>query len=137
LSPGEAQSKAMNTAAETNLSTIIKRQRVMVPLTLRELAAKAGVSASHLGRIERGERFPSASILRKIARPLGFDEDELFMLAGYLSPGTPIGAESHEGLDPYVAKMLSREPIETQRAIIGILSILKSIAQNSGEKEPS
>jgi transcriptional regulator with XRE-family HTH domain len=78
----------MNTM-ETNLSTIIKRQRVMVPLTLRELAARAGVSASHLGRIERGERFPSANILRKIARPLGFDEDELFMLAGYLSPGTP------------------------------------------------
>ena len=109
----------------------------MVPLTLRELAAKAGVSASHLGRIERGERFPSASILRKIARPLGFNEDELFMLAGYLSPGISIGSESQEGLDPYVAKMLSREPVETQRAIIGILSILKSIAQNSGEKKPS
>ena len=106
-----------------------------MPLTLRELAAKAGVSASHLGRIERGERFPSASILRKIARPLGFDEDELFMLAGYLSPGTPLGNESHDGLDPYVAKMLSREPVETQRAIIGVLSILKSIAQGSGEKD--
>jgi hypothetical protein len=36
-----------------------------------------------------------------------------------------------------VAKMLSREPIETQRAIIGILSILKSLAQSGGEKEPS
>lgn len=106
----------------------------MVPLTLRELAAKAGVSASHLGRIERGERFPSARILRKIAKPLGFDEDELFMLAGYLSSGAPIGAESHEGLDPYVAKMLARESVETQRAIIGILSILKSLAQSSSEK---
>jgi transcriptional regulator with XRE-family HTH domain len=122
--------------SDTKLSTIIKRQRVMVPLTLRELAAKAGVSASHLGRIERGERFPSANILRKIARPLGFDEDELFMLAGYLSPGTPLGAESHQGLDPYVAKMLSKEPVETQRAIIGILSMLKSLAHSGREKEP-
>jgi transcriptional regulator with XRE-family HTH domain len=127
----------MDTTAENKLSTIIKRQRIMVPLTLRELAAKAGVSASHLGRIERGERFPSANILRKIAGPLGFDEDELFMLAGYLSAGAPIGAESYEGLDPYVAKMLAREPVETQRAIIGILSILKSLAQSGGEKEPS
>jgi transcriptional regulator with XRE-family HTH domain len=124
----------MDTTAENKLSTIIKRQRIMVPLTLRELAAKAGVSASHLGRIERGERFPSANILRKIAKPLGFDEDELFMLAGYLSAGAPIGAESYEGLDPYVAKMLAREPVETQRAIIGILSILKSLAQSSPEK---
>jgi transcriptional regulator with XRE-family HTH domain len=124
----------MGIGAETSLSTIIKRQRIMVPLTLRELAAKAGVSASHLGRIERGERFPSANILRKIAKPLGFDEDELFMLAGYLSAGAPIGAESREGLDPYVAKMLAREPVETQRAIIGILSILKSLAQSTREK---
>jgi transcriptional regulator with XRE-family HTH domain len=124
----------MNIITEDNLNTIIKRQRIMVPLTLRELAAKSGVSASHLGRIERGERFPSANILRKIAKPLGFDEDELFMLAGYLSPGAAIRVESHEGLDPYVAKTLAREPVETQRAVIGILSILKSLAQSSGEK---
>ena len=125
----------MDISGETNLNTIIKRQRIMTPLTLRELAAKSGVSASHLGRIERGERFPSASILRKIAKPLGFDEDELFMLAGYLSSGTSIQTESQKGLDPYVAKMLAREPLETQRAIIGILSLLKSLAQSSGEKE--
>jgi transcriptional regulator with XRE-family HTH domain len=125
---------SMDSRAENNLGTIIKRQRVMVPLTLRELAAKAGVSASHLGRIERGERFPSASILRKIATPLGFDEDELFMLAGYLSSGAPIRAEGYKGLDPYVAKMLAREPMETQRAIIGILSLLKSLAHSTGEK---
>ena len=124
----------MDITAGSNFGTIIKRQRVMVPLTLRELAAASGVSASHLGRIERGERFPSASILRKIAKPLGFDEDELFMLAGYLSSGAPIRAESHKGLDPYVAKMLARESMETQRAIIGILSLLKSLAHSTGEK---
>ena len=125
---------SMDITGGTNLGTIIKRQRIMVPLTLRQLATASGVSASHLGRIERGERFPSASILRKIAKPLGFDEDELFMLAGYLSPGAPIRAESHEGLDPYVAKMLARESVETQRAIIGILSILKSLAKSTEEK---
>jgi len=124
----------MNIRAENNFGTIIKRQRVMIPLTLRELAAASSVSASHLGRIERGERFPSASILRKIAKPLGFDEDELFMLAGYLSSGAPIKAEGHKGLDPYVAKMLARESMETQRAIIGILSLLKSLAHGTGEK---
>lgn len=124
----------MDSTTGANLGTIIKRQRIMVPLTLRELAAESGVSASHLGRIERGERFPSASILRKIAKPLGFDEDELFMLAGYLSSGAPTRAENHKGLDPYVAKMLARESMETQRAIIGILSLLKSLAHNTGEK---
>jgi len=46
----------------------------------------SGVSSSHLRRIERGERFPSAAILRKIAKPLGFSESELLSLADYLPP---------------------------------------------------
>jgi len=118
----------------TNLGTMLKQRRVMLPLTLRELSTASGVSASHLGRIERGERFPSGSILRRIAKPLGFDEDELFTLAGYLSPHPPSVAESHERygggeLDPYVARMLAQEPLDTQRAVVGILSVLKSIAK--------
>jgi len=117
-----------------NLGRILKQQRVMLPLTLRELTAISGVSSSHLGRIERGERFPSASVLRAIAKPLGFEESELFSLAGYLSPPSA-GIEEEKGdysggqLDPYVSKMLSQEPIEVQRTVIGILSILKSIAK--------
>jgi transcriptional regulator with XRE-family HTH domain len=118
-----------------DLGRIIKQQRITVPLTLQELAAVSGVSSSHLGRIERGERFPSARILRKIAKPLGFDEDELFTLAGFLSPQTADLAEESGSrytarqLDPYVAKMLAEEPVEVQRAVIGILSLLKSIAR--------
>ena len=64
---------------------IIKQRRTAMWLTLRELATASGLSPSHLGRIEKGERFPSAYILRRIAKPLGFDEGELFTLAGYLS----------------------------------------------------
>jgi transcriptional regulator with XRE-family HTH domain len=118
-----------------DLGKIIKQQRINTPLTLQELAAESGVSSSHLGRIERGERFPSARILRKIAKPLGFNEDELFTLAGFLSPQTSGVAEEsgarYNGrqLDPYVAKMLAEEPPEIQRAVIGILSLLKSIAR--------
>ncbi len=120
---------------KNNLGKIIRQQRVMVPLTLQELGAIAGVSPSHLGRIEKGGRFPSARILRKIAKPLGFDEDELFALAGYLSPKSPGVAENHQdysggGLDPYVARVLAQEPVEIQRAIISILTILKSIAKS-------
>jgi len=60
-----------------DLGRIIKQQRVMIPLTLEGLVTKSGVSASHLGRIERGDRFPSARILRKLAKPLWFEESEL------------------------------------------------------------
>jgi len=131
-----------------NLGKVIKQQRQSANLTLHELSAASGVSPSHLGRIEKGERFPSADILRRIARPPGFAEEEIFTLAGYLSPHLiqepKIEPESKKSdLDPYVAKVLSQEPVEVQRAVVGILTILKSIAgslpapKNPGPGRPS
>ena len=124
--------------SRVNFGKIIKQQRVLMPLTLKELATVASISASHLGRIERGERFPSARILRKIAKPLGFEEGELFTLAGYLSPQPSAMAEegpAYNGgrLDPYVGRVLAQEPVDVQRSVIGILTILKSIAKNIAE----
>ena len=117
-----------------NLGKIIKQQRILTQLTLGELADKSGVSSSHLGRVEVGERFPSGRILQKIAGPLGFDEGELFALAGYLSPQPSksagmMGEDSAKRLDPIVANMLRQESIEVQRAVIGLLTMLKSIAK--------
>jgi transcriptional regulator with XRE-family HTH domain len=115
---------------QESLGQLIKQQRVMLGLTLNELGVKSGVSSSHLGRIERGERFPSARILRSIAKPLGYAETELFALADFLpSQLYQNHGESIGKLDPYVAKLLSSEPIATQRTLVGILSILKSLAK--------
>jgi len=122
----------MTAGNRNDLARILRQRRVMIPLTLKELTAMSGVSSSHLGRIERGERFPSAHILRKIAKPLGFEEDKLFRLAGYLSPqpSTTVESETQLGrLDPYVAAVLSQEPVETQRAVITLLTVLKSMAR--------
>jgi len=131
----------MNDNSNSELGKIIKQQRITVPLTLQELTAKSGVSSSHLGRIERGERFPSAHVLRKIARPLGFEEDELLTLAGYLSPQPRRTAEESPGysgrrVDPYVARVLAQEPVDVQRAVIGILSILKSLSKSIVKENP-
>ena len=130
----------MDSSDKNHLGGIIKQQRISLPLTLQELAARAGVSASHLGRIERGERFPSAHILQKIAKPLTFEEDELFTLAGYLSSQSPKIAEKSPGygdqrLDPYVAWVLAQEPIEVQRAVLGMITILKSIARGISKED--
>jgi len=104
----------------------------MSGLTLRQLSDRSGVSSSHIGRVERGDRFPSAHILKKIAKPLGFPEEALLVHCGYLSP--PAEGNSHseaiwEGLDPYVARVLSQEPVELQRILVAILTILKSLAR--------
>ena len=126
------------TPASNEFGKTLKQRRLMLELTLRKLAAKSGVSASHLARVERGERFPSGHILRKIAKPLGLDESLLMVTAGYLSPQSSSETGEEPGLyrqlDPYVVKVLSEEPVTMQRVVLGILSILRSLVQ-SVEKE--
>ena len=116
------------------LGGILKQQRLKMSMMVSELARQSGVSPSHLGRIEGGERFPSARVLSKLAKPLGFEERELFTLAGFLpgiSPGLAEESPTYTGghLDPYVARMLAQEPVEVQRAVIGILTVLKSLSE--------
>jgi transcriptional regulator with XRE-family HTH domain len=126
-----------------NIGKLIKQRRVIVPLTLNELSAITGVSPSHIGRIERGERFPSAHVLRRIAKPLGFQEEELFMLAGFLSDhaneqDSPAGSSYNQWkIDPFVANALAHEPVEIQRAMLGILSLLKTVAQADKQNQES
>ena len=127
----------MTQVNSSDLGRILKQRRIMIPLTLRELATKSGVSAAHLGRIERGERFPSARILQKIAKPLGYEEDELFTHARYLSPKsstTETGAGSAK-VDPNVARVLAQEPAEVQGAVLGILSIMKFLGRAARSSE--
>lgn len=121
-----------------NLRRIIRHRRRTIPLTLRQLAAQSGVSVSHLARIERGDRFPSATVLAKIARPLGFTESELLVLASYMSPEPSVLREEREEymvgrLDARVARALAHEPVELQRAVIAMLPILKRIAKEIAE----
>ena len=118
--------------SRSDLGRILKQRRAMIQLTLGELAASADVSSSHLGRIERGERYPSARILRRLARPLNFEETELMSLAGYLSPEST-AATQNTGcmqLDPYVSMVLSQEPAEVQRTVVAVLTVLKSMARS-------
>lgn len=122
------------TLGRNEIGKTLKQQRLMLELTLRELAAKSGVCASHLARVERGERFPSGHILRKIAKPLGLDESLLMVTAGYLSPQSSSETGEEPGLyrrlDPYVAKVLSEEPVTMQRAVVSLLTVVKAIAKS-------
>ena len=114
-----------------DLSKMLKQRRLMAELTLLELAAKSGVSQSHLARIERGERFPSGHILRKIAKPLGVDESLLMTMAGYLPPGSSEESGPYWQLDPYVAKVLSEEPVHVQRTMVTLFIMLKQAIAES------
>jgi len=96
---------------KNNFGERLKARRKEKGLTLTGLEALSGVDTSYLGRIERGERFPSAHILRKLSEPLGIDERELLKMAGYLSP---------DKTDDRLAKMkeLMKGEIKTAMSIL-------------------
>ena len=111
-----------------NLGSVVKRQRNRLGLSLKDLSIKSGVSISHLGRIENAQRYPSPKVLRKIAKPLGLDEDELFNLASYLpidETKTP-DLEKHKLLDE-LDILVDRVTADTNR----IKNIIRRLHKNS------
>lgn len=58
----------------------IRRLRRMNAMTLDDLSSQAGISASHLSRLERGQTLPSFQVLADIAHVLGADVDEFVRL---------------------------------------------------------
>jgi transcriptional regulator with XRE-family HTH domain len=70
--------------------------RRMKGLTLDDLASQAGISASHLSRLERGQTLPSFQVLSDIAHVLGADVDEFVRLE---SEVTTLDAEFQDLLE--------------------------------------
>jgi transcriptional regulator with XRE-family HTH domain len=59
------------------LGEIIRRQRELAELSMRQLAATVGISNPYLSQIERNLRAPSDSVLRAIASALQTSADAL------------------------------------------------------------
>lgn len=63
----------------------VRRLRKEKAFSLRDLASKVGVGYTYLSKIENGKLdfgdYPSESLIRKLARVLSGDEDELMLLA--------------------------------------------------------
>ena len=75
---------ARSTAA---LGEIIRRQRELAELSVRQFAELAGISNPYLSQIERGLRAPSQQVLDGIAKALKLSADALYEQAGVTPPG--------------------------------------------------
>jgi transcriptional regulator with XRE-family HTH domain len=71
-----------------HLGEIIRRQRELNRLTLRQFAAMAGISNPYLSQIERGLRVPSEAVMDAIARSLKTESDVLYEQAGLVANDT-------------------------------------------------
>ena len=71
----------------SHLGEIIRRQRELNRLTLRQFAEMAGISNPYLSQIERGLRAPSEEVVEAIARSLKTNAEELYDQAGLTTDG--------------------------------------------------
>jgi transcriptional regulator with XRE-family HTH domain len=69
------------------LGEIIRQQRELAELSMRQFAELAGISNPYLSQIERGLRAPSEHVLDAIARTLKVNADALYEQAGMDPPG--------------------------------------------------
>jgi transcriptional regulator with XRE-family HTH domain len=80
------------------LGQVIRTQRQLSKLSLRDLAALTDVSNAYLSQIERGMHEPSVRVLRSIAEALEIPADSLLRDAGLLAedeePSEPASAEA-------------------------------------------
>ncbi len=62
------------------IGKVIRQERQVRRLTIKELGDKAGLSEIYVGEIERGQKYPSAKVLESIAQALELDLADLLEL---------------------------------------------------------
>jgi transcriptional regulator with XRE-family HTH domain len=74
-------------ADERSLGDIIRRQRELNALSMRQFAQMVGISNPYLSQIERGLRDPSEKVVEAIAKSLELSADALYEQAGVTPDG--------------------------------------------------
>ena len=97
--------------AVRDLGGYIREQRRSAQISLRQLAALAGVSNPYLSQIERGLRHPSAEILQQIAKALRISAEALYVRAGILD-------ERHVSNDTTSALLADTAISERQKQVL-------------------
>lgn len=114
----------MASRASAALGEIIRQQRELAEMSVRQFAELAGISNPYLSQIERGLRAPSQQVLDGIAKALKLSSDALYEQAGM----TPPGAEPE---DNAVLDAINADPRLTARQRKALAEIYESFAASS------
>jgi transcriptional regulator with XRE-family HTH domain len=100
-----------------SLGDIIRRQRELAELPMRQLAAMVGISGPYLSQIERGLRAPSDQVLGAIAKSLQTSAESLQDQAEALAPpAEPSAVVAAIGADPDLTTRQRQALIEVYEA---------------------
>lgn len=112
-----------------SIGEYIRQQRQQAKISLRQLAAQAGVSNPYLSQIERGLRKPSAEILNQIAKALRISAHALYVQAGLI--------DEREQDDSDVLNALRADPTLTERQRQVLIDIYESFRkENRAARSP-
>jgi transcriptional regulator with XRE-family HTH domain len=117
----------------TSLGEIIRQQRELAELSMRQFAELAGISNPYLSQIERGLRAPSETVLDSIARTLKVSADALYKQAGVPPPGS-------EPADNAVLGAIAADPRLTARqraALKEVYEAFVAVSPRSGRRRPA
>ncbi|MBA2807214.1 helix-turn-helix transcriptional regulator [Streptomyces sp. KM273126] len=112
-----------------NLGEYLREQRRNAQLSLRQLAAAAGVSNPYLSQIERGLRKPSAEVLQQVAKALRISAETLYVRAGILDAERD-GEEGRR--DGATRAVILDDPTLNERQKQVLLQIYESFRKENG-----
>src|SRR5947199_9597962 len=113
------------------LGEIIRQQRELAEMSMRQFAQLAGISNPYLSQIERGLRAPSQQVLDGIASALKMSSDALYEQAGVTAPGGE--EEPMSG----VLEAIGADPLLTARQKTALREIYESFVAASPRARPS
>jgi transcriptional regulator with XRE-family HTH domain len=107
-------------APAERLGEIIRRQRELSELSMRQFASLAGISNPYLSQIERGLREPSDRVLDAIAAALQVSADTLYEQAGMTVGEEPELSAVEQAVrdDPRLTGRQRQAMLEVYRAFV-------------------
>lgn len=90
-----------------DFSQTIRQRRRQLDMTQEEVARRVGISVPYIGHLESNRRHPSEKIVIKLAKVLGWDARELFLLA---NPATKLlVSQKPDSADPSAWDAFARD----------------------------
>src|SRR5919202_1068948 len=109
------------------LGAVIRRQRELSRLSMRQFAQAAGISNPYLSQIERGLREPSQRVVQAIAQSLRTSADALYAEAGITPeagpaapPAISAGQWSRSASEPMKSPRWPPEDVRTAMSCGGV-----------------
>ena len=108
------------------LGDIIRRQRELQALSMRQFARMVGISNPYLSQIERGLREPSEQVLQGIAESLQTTVDVLYDQAGV--------PQDENGEEPAVIAAVRADPALSARQRSALIEVYEAFTGRSGTR---